>query len=323
MRWPLVWLVALLLTAGPLVKAGYWPGFFYAPFYTTDVFTGSNTPAGQAGLRPEDRVVGANLDRIDKLWELQQATGKEHGSLSLLYELGRELTRLKVAVEPLGWERIIEIWGPWLAATAGLIGLGWRQKSWFCGVGGLTLLAGLDYWLNPGAGRLSGFDPLYWLNTGEWWRAASKWSAYLYWPLWTLTQTVAGYSLAARSGIADRKLKILLQIVIVTACLSEWAAYSYDAWKSGNYNNPDYIIWHARAVFWPEWGALVVLSGLAAWRHKNWWGLVSLLIFIAGFAGPTAFDFSWPGPGPQWYIGGLAGFAYWNDRLIARSNSAG
>ena len=317
----------MLASLGPLAArlgkddAGYWPGFFYAPFYTTNVFTDAQTPAGQAGLHPEDRVVGVNLVRIEQLWSWQEQTGPQHGSITLLYELGRELTLLPVAVEPLGWGRILTVWVPLLLAAFGLFWLGWRRHQPFPKLAGLVLLAAIDYWLNPGAGRLSGFAPDLWFNLGQGWLALSKWSAYLYWPLWTFTLAVGGWFLV--SQIWASKALQFSRALLVIATLTEAASYGYDAWKSGNYNNPDYIIWHARAVFWPKWLIMVGLSGLVAWRTGRWGVPASLLVFVAGFAFPTTFDTALPGPGPQWYALALCGFVYWNWPATAASNSAG
>ena len=322
--WAILFGLVLLVSLGPmadlLAGPGDWPGFFHAPFYTTDVFTDPTTPAGRVGLHPEDRVVGVNQARIDRLYTEAVARGKAGGSLSLLYELGRELTLLDVEVERLGWARILEKGGPLLATALLLAGLGWRYRQQWAWLGGVGLVAATDYWLNPGWGRRSGFDPVAALELGRWVVAGAKWSAYLYWPLWTLIVGVGGWQIVGR--LEPTRWRKTLWGLIAVAVVTEWAAYAYDAWKSANFNNPDYIVWHARAIFWPQWAALLGLSLTLGWQRREGWRSFALLVFVVGFVYPTTFDTTWPGPGPQWYAFGFAIAVYQLTVSRAESKSA-
>lgn len=300
--------LVLLASVGPLVgqlsSSGYWPGFFYAPFYTANVFSDPTTPAGAAGLRPEDRVIGLRPARIERLAELTDRAGAVGGKVTLIYELGRELTSVEVPVTRLDWGRGAEKAGPLLVAGLLLVGLGWQKRQGWAGLVALPLLAAPDYWLNPGAGRESGFDPAHWLANGQFLFVSAKWSSFLYWPLWTLAWAGLSLSVAGQLFQFQKRAGGLARALILTALAAELAAYLYDAIKTATYNNPDYVIWHARAVFWPGWGLLLGLTGLWAWRKQTWaaWvGLLGLALFVAGFAFPTTFDTALPGPGPQWY----------------------
>ncbi|HEX2912900.1 MAG TPA: hypothetical protein VH186_18990 [Chloroflexia bacterium] len=321
----LSFLLTLLPLMGFMSGPRYWPGFFYAPFYTTNIFTDAQTPAAAAGLHSEDRVVGvARSDRIDKLHEVTAQQGEAGAKIRLIYELGRELTAIQVQVEPLSWGRWLEKSGPLLLAAL-LMGLiGWRERKAFPFLLAIAVTAGLDYWLNRGAGRESGFDPAAWLSAGELLSLSAKWSAFLYWPLWTLACLTTALFVINRC--LKGRLRRVALILVITAALSEFGAYCYEASKSATYNNPDYIIWHARAVFWWIWGFLLLLMlgvVLSRWRRwPIWLGLLGLAVFILGFMYPTTFDSAWSGPGPQWYALGLPLFGYGFIRAIARSNSS-
>lgn len=313
--WIAAYTLVLWLSLGPLLGligiGRYWPGFFYAPFYTTNLLTDPTTPAWQAGLRPSQRVVTANRERIDHLSPLTFQEGAANGTLSMVWEFAREAGTIQLKVEPLGWERIFEKWGP-LLVTGLLLGwLGWRGYRW-AGLAGLALLAAIDYLLNPGSGRETGFDPAGWLALGRWEIATAKWSTYFYWPFWTLVWAALGWYLIGY--LFHNRPKNIARAIIGAVAASELGAYGYEAAKTATFNNPNYMIYHVRDVFWPGWGALLLLALAFTWqRRRNWtaWvALAGLLLFLLGWAVPTTFDMAWPGPGPQWYAWGLGLFAF-------------
>lgn len=332
-----VWLVIFGLTTVatllPLVSFGagdrYWPGLFYAPFYTNAVFTDPATPAARAGLRPEDRVIGQNGVRIEFLRELVTAEGRLGGNVSLVYELGRELAAIKVPVEQLGFERLFDKWAVFVLGGFGLAGWGWRKKSGLAMAGAVLLMVSGDYWLNPGAERLSGFDPASFLASGEWGMATTKWSTYFNWPLWVLVWLVVGLELAGRLKTRRRVVK-LLRSVLATLALTELAVYIYEAARTARFNNPDYITFHLRLVWWPGWLLLLFLGLWVAVQRNRWqiWlALVGLIMLVVGFGATTLYAVEVPGPGPQWYALGLVLASWaWNysgKTARPRSNSAG
>lgn len=332
-----VWLVIFSLvtvaTLLPLVSfsAGdrYWPGFFYAPFYTNGVFTDPTTPAARAGLAPEDRVIGQNGVRIEFLREMVTAEGRLGGDVSLVYELGRELAAIKVPVEKLGFDRLFDKWAVFVIGGLGLAAWGWRKKSGLALIGSLLLMASGDYWLNPGAERLSGFDPASFIASGEWGMATTKWSTYFYGPLWVLVWLVIGLELAGRLKARRRFLK-LTRIVLATLTLTELAVYIYEAIRTARFNNPDYITFHFRLVWWPGWLLLLFLGLWVAFQRKRWqsWlALVGLIVVVVGFGATTLYAVEVPGSGPQWYALGLAlasvAWSYSGRAASPRSNSAG
>jgi hypothetical protein len=235
--------------------------------------------------------------------------GSAKGTLSLVWEFAREAGMIQVKVEPLGWERIFEKWGP-LLGTGLLLGwLGWRGYRW-AGGAGLALLAAIDYLLNPGSGRETGFDPAGWLAAGRWEWASAKWSTYFYWPLWTLAWAALGWYIVGQ--LFQNRPRGFAQAIIVALALAELGAYSYEAAKTATFNNPNYMVYHVRGVFWPGWGALLALALVFSWQgRRSWRGWVALgglSLFVLGWAVPVTFDMAWPGPGPQWYAWGLALF---------------
>ncbi len=320
LAWVGLMIVLLWFSLGPLVGLlsgpRYWPGFFYAPFYTTNIFTDLQTPAYRVGLRPEDRVIGANRERIDRLAVLTARQGASGDALVLIYELGREAASIRVPVEPLGWERILEKWGPLVGAGLGLAGLAWRGR-WVAGPSGVALLAAVDYWLNPGAGRESGFDPAGWAGLEQAvLLATAKWSTYFYWPLWTLAWATLLWWLAHQLAVG-RSRRLFYALSVALGC-AELGAYTYEAVKTATYNNPDYITFHARAIFWFGWGSLLALAAIRLWqvrrKWQSWAGFGGLSLFVVGWAGPTTFDSVWPGPGPQWYTWGLVAFVWFTPK---------
>lgn len=320
--WLVVFLIALVASLGPLLSQRTWPGFFYAPFYTTNAFTDPTTPAWRVGLRPEDRVIGLNGERIERLAQAGVKGLSGAAQFSLVYELGRELAVLEVSNEPLGWLRLLEKAGPLVAAALALLGLGLRRGLLWGRVGALALVAALDYWLNPGAGRESGFDPVGWWQLGGGLLATAKWTTYLYWPLWTLLWASLVYGLVQQDRVSRRRKVALAVLGAVIA--GQLGAYTYEAVKTATYNNPDYIIFHVRMVFWPMWGALLTLASLLLWQKRREWqawaGWLGLVSFVAGYGVVTVFDSAWPGPGPQWY--GLGLVLYGATAWTTRSNSA-
>lgn len=333
---PLILGLVALATLLPLLSfaAGerYWPGFFYAPFYTNNVFSDPDVPAARAGLKPEDRVIGLNGVRIEFLRAITTEQGREGGSVALVYELGRELAAIKVPVEPLGWGRLFDKWFPLILGGLGLAAWGWRKRNRLAQVGAMVLIASGDYWLNPGAERLSGFDPASFVASGEWGMASTKWSTYFYWPLWVALWGLMGWGLIGQVK-ARRRILIFLRALLAAVSLAELAVYLYEALRTARFNNPDYITFHIRAVWWPGWLAVLVLA-LVAFTRRNrrndwqqWVGLLGLIIFVVGFGATTFFAIEIPGPGPQWYALGLLVTAwawdYWGRAARPRSNSPG
>ncbi len=328
-----------------------WPGFFYSPFYTTNVFTDQTTPAWQAGLRPEDRVIRAGSFGIDQL-QIEATRVGNGGKLYLVYELGQVLTGIESKVEELeGW-KLLEKAGPLFLGGIMLVGYGmWRfgrRDIWagiFSWLAGLGLLAAPDYFLGPGRGLESGFDPAYGLG---------KWASYFYFPIWTLV-LAAGWFWAIQRIFAEKKRWWGWAMGVTGLVLAfDLLGYLNAVWRTATYNNPDYVVWHSRGEFWVGWlGLGLILSGhstltLALFllgrenltpfplrgegrgerqlkeTHKldspfasKERGqkvrfviiiVVCLLLFVGGYVVPTIFDVVLPGPGPQWYCFGLVGF---------------
>ena len=311
-------LACFTLSLLPLVWAvgRPWPGFFYSPFYTSNIFSDATTPAYQVGLRPEDRVVQAGAlpghwPRINFLASETALAAQSNRSLTLVYELGREATTIALAVESLNWLRLAEKAGPIFLAGVGLTWLSFSKANqglfWqgFTGLSALALLAGADYFLNPGSGLESGFAPG---EAADWLAASGKWSAYLYMPLWKLAVAAgliyAFYFLFAKN-VRLQRASLALTLALLVFDLT---SYSYEAIRTATFNNPDYIVWYSRAAFWPEWISLSLWLTLVAVRSRNWRQYLSLagfLLFVIGFIVPTTFDLALPGPGPQWYSLGI------------------
>jgi len=334
--WPGLFVLVILATLLPLLSFSsgerYWPGFYYAPFYTNSVFSDPDVPAARSGLKPEDRVIGLNGVRIEFLREITAEQGRAGGSLSLVYELGRELAAIKVPVEQVGWGRLFDKWAVFILGGLGLAGLGWRTRNRVTQVGALVFLASGDYWLNPGAERLSGFDPASFVASGEWGMASSKWSTYFYWPLWLALWGVIAWVLLGQLKVR-RRILFVLRALLGAFALADLAVYIYEALRTARFNNPDYITFHIRAVWWPGWALVLVLAIAAVIRLNRgsewrWWaGLVGLVIFVLGFGAPIFYAVEIPGPGAQWYALGLVltswAWSYWGKAARPRSNSAG
>jgi hypothetical protein len=198
-------LLCLLLSALPLVWAvgRPWPGFFYNPFYTTNLFTDPTTPTYQAGLRTEDRVVQAGAlpgqwPRIDQLHQQTALAAQQNRPLTLLWELGPVAGTIAIPVENLSWWRVLEKSGPLFVAGLMLAFLALSRKELpperrcFAAFAALALLSAPDYFLNPGFGLESGFAPL---AAPSWLTAPAKWSTYFYAPLWKIALTWGIYDL--------------------------------------------------------------------------------------------------------------------------------
>ena len=331
--WPVIFFLVTLATLVPLLSfaAGerYWPGFFYAPFYTNNVFSDPTVPAAAAGLKPEDRVIGLNGVRIEFLRAITARQGQAGGNVSLVYELGRELAAISVPVERQSWERLFDKWAVFGLGGLGLAAWGWRKRQRLAQIFSLVLIASGDYWLNPGAERLSGFDPAAFVTSGEWGFASAKWSTYFYWPLWLALWGIAGWELIERLQVRRRTL-IFLKKVLGTFALAELAIYSYEAIRTARFNNPDYITFHIRTIWWPGWAPVFVLATLVCFRQKRWpcWlGLGGLIVGVAGFGAAVFYAVELPGPGPQWYALGLVvtvwAWSYLDRAVRPRSNSPG
>lgn len=331
--WPVIFSLAALATLLPLLSfaAGerYWPGFFYAPFYTNNVFSDPTVPAAIAGLKPEDRVVGLNGVRIEFLGEITNRQGRAGGNVSLVYELGRELAAISVKVERQSWGRLFDKWAVFGLGGLGLAVWGWWKRQRLAQIFSLVLIASGDYWLNPGAERLSGFDPAAFVVSGEWGLATAKWSTYFYWPLWLALWGIVAWELIERLQVR-RRISLFLKILLATFALAELVVYTYEAARTARFNNPDYITFHIRTVWWSGWALVLILAILACLREKRWncWlGLVGLIVGVAGFGATTFFAVELPGPGPQWYALGLVvtslAWDYPGKAARPHSNSAG
>ena len=329
----MIFILVALATLLPLLSfaAGerYWPGLFYAPFYTNNVFSDPSVPAAVAGLKPEDRVIGLNGVRIEFLREITVRQGQANSSIALVYELGRELAALNVPVEKQSWGRLFDKWAVFGLGGLGLAAWGWRRQNRLAQVGGLILLASGDYWLNPGAERLSGFDPAAFVASGEWGMAPAKWSTYFYWPLWLALWGVVGWGLIERLA-GRRKIRVFLKILLATFALAELAVYTYEAVRTARFNNPDYITFHIRAVWWPGWALVFILAAWVCWkqrRWKGWLGLAGLIVLVVGPGAMAFYAVLVPGPGPQWYALGLVltawAWGYAGRAARPRSKSAG
>ncbi len=320
--------LCFLLSVLPLVGAvgKPWPGFFYSPFYTTNVFTDASLPAQQAGLRPEDRVIQAGAlpgqwPRIERLTEQTRLAAAQNHPLTLVYELGRDLVTIPVKVELLDWLRLLEKAGP-LFLTGGLLffagltrpnnSLAWQIFVFFSA---LALLAAPDYFLNAGNGRESGFLP----DISNGLATSAKWSTFLYMPLWKIAltagaifylQTIGNLQLATRNSQLpppDHR-QLFFQSLVIALLIFDLISYSYEAIKTAIYNNPDYVVWQGRTAFWPEWGGLTLLLVIGEIRRRGWKALLPIagyVLFLGGFIIPTVFDLTPTGSGPQWYSLGL------------------
>lgn len=305
-------------------------GFIYSPFYTTNNFCDATVKGCQI-LHPEDRVIEVDHQRID---QLNQLTG-QGGTLLLVYELVHALISFLAQTQAWTAGRLLEKSGPLLASGFVLI---WfaiselrRNKSgeiapetksllqkaiaaksatnWLLlsvVLSGLGLLAAPDFYLAPGAGLTSGFDPVAHWHAGEYLALTAKWSTYLYYPIWTLAAaTLATYHLQQLlNGLRWRVWAIAVGWLLIGIDLID---YLYSAYLTHHYNNPDYYVWHTRSEFWPLWGCVLLLIWLPAIRSLRQTVLVSLLsrlaftLFLFGFIMPTVFDVTLPAFGVQWW----------------------
>ncbi|NWJ45748.1 MAG: hypothetical protein HXX08_07705 [Chloroflexi bacterium] len=281
----------------------YWQGFFYSPFYTTNVFTDSATPAWQVGLRPEDRVVMVAGQRIDQLQLLTVKAGLAGKSLNLVYELGRVLTAIDVNIQVLDWSRYFEKNAPFLLASLSLIWIGVITRKSplllriFCTLSGVALGIAPNYYLANGCGLESGLETQCLLS--------GKWSTYLYNPLWSVTVAI-GLCWYLSELVEKKRWRLWAQGLVLLALLISLAGFLQASIISANYNNPDYVVWQSRGEFWFLWGSLLVLALMRVWRRKRQreWGLLTvacLLVFTGGFIFVTVFDIVIIGLGQQWY----------------------
>jgi hypothetical protein len=313
----IVFVLSLLPGLGSV--SGPWPGFFYSPFYTTNIFSDVTTPAYQAGLRPEDRVIQAGAlpgqwPRIASLEKETSLAAQSNRPLTLVYELGRDLAAISVQVEPLDWWRWLEKAGPLFLSGLLLAGLSLSSRfisipqQVFAGFAALPLLAAPDYFLNPGHGLESGFVPF---SAESWLTASGKWSTFLYAPLWKLAIGAGAIYALSQLWPQPSRLKRIGAALIISGLALDLISYIYEASRTALYNNPDYMVWHGRGAFWPEWiglGVLLIVSESRRLARKGLLPLVGFGLFLGGFIIPTTFDMALPGPGPQWYSLGLVLF---------------
>jgi hypothetical protein len=303
-----IFLLSFLPVLGFATGTRCWSGFFYAPFYTTNIFTDSTTPGWQAGLRPEYRVVLVNRQPMSRLHVLTE----QSGTLRLLWEVGpARLDEIDVPVEQLAWSRILEKYAPFYAIGLFLVWLGWRRQLFLAMVGAAAIFAAADYWLNFGAGTQSGFEPGAWLTILN---TTSKWSTFCYVPLLTLLWATLNWHLLEQV-ITRQRVRRLLQAVVVAFGAGEIAAYAWNAGITAIFNNPNYVIFHTRTVFWAWLLPLALAFALAVRRRprwvKDWLDCAGLLIFIVGYLAQTIFDrVFWDSVGAQWWLTGLVLFAF-------------
>jgi len=261
-------LLVLLASALPLlaVVGKPWPGYFYSPFYTTNVFTNQTTPAWKVGLRPEDRVIRVGSSGIDQ-FQVETARVGVGGKLYLIYELGRVLTAIEVRVEELDGWRLLEKSAPLFLAGIMLVGLGawrlWNKNKWagiFSWLVGLGLLAAPDYFLGPGHGLESGFDPA---------NSLGKWSSYFYFPIWTIALATGWVWATQRIFAGNKRLRGWAFGVGGLLLAFDLLDYLYAVWRTATYNNPDYVVWHSRGEFWVGWLGLALLFSLVIFLKKT------------------------------------------------------
>lgn len=304
-------------------------GFIYSPFYTTNNFCDA-TLNGCHILHPEDRVIEVDHARIS---QLNYLTG-QGGTLYLVYELVHALIGITVETQQWTVGRLLEKSGPlfitgfvliWLMLKGlrqqpetlrnietkpivqKLTGLNWLLVS-AC-LMGLALLATPDFYLAPGAGLDSGFDPLAHWQASEFLALTAKWSTYIYYPLWTLAAATLGtyrlqHLLAGRRG---QTWAIAVGWLLITIDLID---YCYSACLTHHYNNPDYYVWHTRSEFWPLWLSILLLVWLPRSTASpkflkldipNLLSRIAFTVFLLGFITPTVFDWMPPGLGVQWW----------------------
>ncbi len=301
------WLPLLSALASPM------PGFIYSPFYTANLFNDASLNGYRAGLRPEDRVIQVNRQRIEQLTPL----AAQGGELYLTYELKQALVSIPVQAQEWTVGRLLEKGGPLLGAGCWLIWLtvrlllkpkarnkGWLAASVF--LAGLALVAAPDYFLGPGAGRESGFDPLRHWQNGEYLAITAKWSSYFYSLLWTLAAAALGIfwlqNLLDKARVRPkvRQWAIATTLLLLAFDLSD---YFFAALRTLRYNNPDYIVLHWRGEFWLLWSVVLILTWISELKLNFVLLLrgLGLTLFVVGFVVPTIFDWQWGGPGVQWY----------------------
>lgn len=322
------------------------PGFIYSPFYTTNLFTDPTLNGYQMALRPEDRVIEVNKERIDQL----DTAVVRNAKVYLVYELVHALVGIRVPVQNWTINRMLEKASPLFLSGILLL---WLNVRWLLAVqlvpvkagaendppdntdgsrsqprrenekwlilsgvlAGLALLTAPDYFLAPGAGLNSGFDPVARWQAGEVLALTSKWSAYLYYPLWTLAAAACGVFQLKQLITKIRWQRWFMGIVggLVTFDLAD---YIYAAYLTYRYNNPDYFVWHVRGEFWLLWPLLLILVWVNIFMSENTslknYGTPSnfkpnliagicFSLFVVTFIVPTVFDWSLPGFGVQWW----------------------
>ena len=290
------------------------PGFIYSPFYTANIFNDASLNGYRAGLRPEDRVIQVNRQHIEQLTPL----AAQSGELYLTYELKQALVSIPVQAQKWTVGRLLEKSGPLLGAGCWLIWLTIRlwltpmsrnKHSLVASVflAGLALLSAPDYFLAPGAGHESGFDPISHWHNGEYLATTAKWSSYFYGLLWTLAATALSIFWLQNLFDHTRVRPNVRQWAIATTLLLlgfDLGDYLFAALRTLRYNNPDYTVLHWRGEFWLLWPLVLTL----AWVSKlklNSRSVIQhfcLMFLVAGFMVPTIFDWQWVGPGVQWYV---------------------
>lgn len=300
-----IFLLSFLPVLGFATGPRYWSGFFYAPFYTTNIFTDVTTPGWQAGLRPEYRVVLVNRQPMSRL----QSLTEQSSTLTLLWEVGpARLDEINVPVERLAWSRFLEKYAPFYAIGLFLGWLGWRRRLFFATVGAAAIFAAADYWLNFGAGTQSGFEPGAWLTILG---TPSKWSTFIYMPLLTVLWASLNWHLLEQL-VTPLRFRRLLQAGVAALGAGEIAAYAWNAGITAIFNNPNYVIFHTRAVFWAWMLPLTLAFALAIRRPRRvtgWLGCVGLVIFSVGYLAQTIFDrVFWDSLGAHWWLIGLVIF---------------
>lgn len=322
--------IILILTVLPLFGRLIQPhsGFFYAPFYTNNLFTDTAMPAYQAGLRPEYRIVSVNHRLIDRL-QAETNTLGAGGTLFLIWELGNIADIIAVKVETLNLWRLLEKVLPFVLIALVLYRQSLKNQPALLkaalGLAALAITSGIDYFFVSGAGLGSGFDPSARLAQADYLGLLAKWSAHLYFPLWS---PVLAIGAAYFSGIwlkQRKKWRNWFWSVIALATFSNLCGHFYSAVLSIIYNNPNFTIFYSRGEFWLVWLPFSGFALLTLWLKIEAAFQQKVLIsagaglFLTGYVAPTIFGkILLPAVGVQWWalLGvGLMSFKIKKPRL--------
>jgi hypothetical protein len=310
---PLSSLLFPLLACLPLIGMLNQPhsGFFYAPYYTNNIFTDPTMPGYQAGLRPEYRVVSVNRQLIDRLPAEIANTGVG-GTLFYVWELGNIADIISLKVESLSFWRLAEKASPFVLTALLLFWAAIRVKSLLLKtalyLSGGAVSAGLDYFLVSGVGLKSGFDPALRLAQGDYLGLVGKWSAYAYFPLWSLalaSWTLYFWGLWLEKYPQWRKWA---GSVIILVAFCNFSGHLYSSVLTEIYNNPNFTIFYSRGEFWLLWLPFTLFAIATIWLklrisiRRRVLVTFGFILFITGYVASTIFDRNLlPFIGAQWW----------------------